>query len=368
MTGTNDPQSLVIVGSYAEEGQPGIHLFWFDARTGALTAAGTYAEMTNPSFLVAHPNGRWLYAVSETSQDGGGSAGSVWALRLERDPVGIQTINQQPSAGDSPCHAQIDQTGSWLLISNYSSGSIAVLPIRSDGSLGNMTAAVQHAGRSEHPQRQTGPHAHSAIFAPDNRYAIIADLGMDELVVYAFDSATGTLRPHASTATNPSAGPRHMAFHPHGDRLYVTNELAGSITVYNYDASSGALDERQTIDTLPSHEAENLVAHIHLSASGRRAYVSNRGPNTIAVFDTVADGQVARVAVQPCGGDWPRHFTEAADRYLLVANQYSGDVSVLPLQGDDPPIGHAIGRVAVPQATCVQWLESNKGSTTDAAL
>lgn len=367
MTGTNEPQSLVIVGSYADAGQPGIHLFRFDATTGALLACGSYAEMTNPSFLVAHPNGRWLYAVSETSQADGGP-GSVWALRLERDPVAIQTINHQPSAGDSPCHAQLDRTGSWLLVSNYSSGSVAVLPILSDGSLGSMTAAVQHAGRSMHPERQTAPHAHSAIFAPDNRYAIVADLGMDQLVVYAFDSAAGTLRPHASTAAKPGAGPRHMAFHPQGDRLYVTNELNGSITVYNYEASSGALDERQTIDTAPSQEAENLVAHIHLSSSGQRAYVSNRGPNTIAVFDTADDGQVTRVVVQPCGGDWPRHFTQAADRYLLVANQYSGEVSVLPLQGDNAPIGSAIGRVTVPQATCVQWLESNNGSTTDAAI
>ncbi len=362
MTEMHAEERLLIVGSYAAADQPGIQLLRVAETTGALTTCGSYAGITNPSFVVAHPNGQWVYAVSETSQ-GDGTPPSVWALHVDRESLTLWPLNQQPSGGDAPCHVQLDRTGRWLLVSNYTSGSIAVLPIVENGALGPMTETIQHAGSSVHPERQTGPHAHSAIFTPDNRYAIVADLGLDQLVAYAFDSATGKLRPHARTATKPGAGPRHMAFHPRGDHLYVANELNSTVSVYSYDAASGTLKERQTVAILPSGSPENLTAHIYLSPSGQQLYVSNRGPNTIAVFDVAADGQLAAVAVYPCGGDWPRHFTLLDERFLLVANQYSGDISVLPLLASPETPGSTVASVNIPQATCVQWVTDKHGST-----
>ena len=158
-----------------------------------------------------------------------------------------------------------------------------------------------------------------------------------------------------------------MAFHPRGDHLYVANELDNTVSVYGYDAASGTLDERQTIPILPPGGPENLTAHIYLSPSGQQLYVSNRGPNTIAVFAVAADGQLAAAAVHPCGGDWPRHFTLLDERYLLVANQYSGDVSVLSLLASSGTFGSSVASVKIPQATCVQWVADNHGSA-DAAL
>jgi 6-phosphogluconolactonase len=354
MTETND--RLVLVGSYADADQPGIHALRFDEATGALAPCGAYAGIANPSFLVAHPSGRWVYAVSELSQPWNGAPGSVWALRLERDPWSLQPINQQPSGGDAPCHLRIDASGKWLLASNYSSGSVAVLPILADGALGEMTDLIQHHGSGPNPERQEGPHAHSATFAPDDRFAIVADLGMDELLVYRFDPAAGKLGAHTHVDARPGAGPRHVAFHPNGEYVYVANELDNTVSAYHYDAADGTLHERQTIETLPEGAPENTVADIHVSSSGRRVCVSNRGHNSIAAFDIAPTGQLERVAIAPCGGDCPRNFALApGGRHMLVANQNSGEVVVLPL-GDDGAPGDPIARAAVPTASCVLFV------------
>jgi 6-phosphogluconolactonase len=352
-------QPLVVVGNYADAAEPGVHVFHFDTETGALVVRGSCTGIDNPSFLTVHPNERWLYAVSETSEQDDGTPGSVWALRLEREPLAIEPINQQPSGGDSPCHVQLDRSARWLVVSNYGTGSVAVLPIQSDGSLGEITDIVQHEGKSVHPDRQAGPHAHSAAFAPDNHFVVVADLGIDQLLVYAFDSTAGKLGAHSQIDTRPGAGPRHMVFHPSGERLYVANELNNTVSVYDYDAASGALHERQTIDTLLPGAPENTVADIHLASSGRRLYVSNRGHNSIAVFDVKADARLEPVAVRSCGGAWPRNFALApGNRFILVANQHSDKVSVLPLFPDSQAIGEPVGSAAVRRASCVQWVET----------
>jgi 6-phosphogluconolactonase len=350
-------QALLVVGSYASADQPGIYAFRFDHATGGLTAYGSFAGMVNPSFLAVHPNGRWLYAVSETSQQQDGAPGAVWALRFDRDPWAAAPINHQPSGGDWPCHLQLDSAGRWLLVSNYGSGSVAVLPILADGALGEMTDHVQHHGSSAHPQRQEGPHAHSATLAPDDRFVIVADLGIDQLLVYAFDSSTGKLGAHTHIDTQPGAGPRHVTFHPDGRRLYLANELDSTVTVYDYDAANGALHERQTIDSVPPGGPENAVADIHIAPSGERLYVSNRGNDSLAVFDVDAEGLLTRIALPSCGGASPRNFALApGGRFVLVANQHSDEVSVLPILDGPQAIGAPVARAAVPRAACVQFV------------
>src|SRR5438067_1534554 len=167
---TSVKRRLLFAGSYAPASDAGIYGLGFDERAGTLTVLGTFAGIANPTFLVVHPNGRWLYAVGETGQRDV-APGSVWALNLTREPWAVQPINQQPSAGDWPCHLHLDATGKWLLVSNYGSGSAGVLPIRPDGSLGEMSDLVQHQGHGAHPERQAGPHAHSATLTPDQRFA-----------------------------------------------------------------------------------------------------------------------------------------------------------------------------------------------------
>ena len=181
------------------------------------------------------------------------------------------------SGGDLPCHLEINATGQWLLVSNYGSGTVSVLPILSDGALGEMTDLLQHHGSGLHIERQEGPHAHSATFAPDQRFAIVAGLGMDAVLVYAFDSSAGRLCAHTQISTRPGAGPRFKVFHPSGQRVYVNHELDNTVVVYDYDVASGTLRERQIVETLSSSAPESAIAGIQISPSGDRLYVSNRG-------------------------------------------------------------------------------------------
>lgn len=354
------PQYLIYVGGYAAAHEPGIRAFHCNA-TGELTVAWSFAGITNPSFLAVHPNGKWLYAVSEMSQQENGRAGEVWALSLPAPASAPQALNHQESGGDLPCHLLIDATGRWLLVSNYGSGSVAVLPIQENGALGAMTQHIQHHGSGPRRDRQAGPHAHSTILTPDNRFAIVADLGIDQLVIYAFDAAGGKLNPHGHVATRPGAGPRHMAFHPNGRYFYVIHELDSSVVVYDYHAEGCELTERQRVETrVPgATAAENLAAELAFAPGGEQFYVSNRGDNNLVVFAVAADGQLERLSSQTCGGSWPRNFAVAPDgQFLLVANQYSNDVTTLPALDGGKRLDQPRSKVALPGAAYVQFVAS----------
>lgn len=344
-------------GGYAAAEQPGLQRFAFDPATGEPAARGAFAGIANPSFLVLHPTGPWLYAVSETAQEPDGVPGAVWAVRLTGEGEGFAAINQQPSGGDWPCHLVLDPSGRWLLVSNYGSGSVGVLPIGADGALGALSALAQHRGQGPRPDRQAGPHAHSAIFSPDGRFVFVADLGLDAVVQYTFDAEHGSLEDPTPTPTRPAAGPRHMAFHPEGGWLYVANELDNTVARYAYDAEHGTLQEQQVEDTLPPGAPENWVADIHLTPAGDRLYVSNRGHDSLAVFDVAADGGLSRVGVPSCGGRWPRNFALApGGRFVVVANQNSDAVTVLPVAVGPEALGAPVGQVAVAGASCVQFV------------
>lgn len=339
---------LLFVGSYAPADQPGIFAFDFDPRCGALAERGAFAGVANPSFLALHPSGRFLYAVSEEAP------GAVWAFAIEREPLGLRPLGSQPSGGDGPCHLLIDPAGRRLFVANYGSGSLVALPIGQDGALGAAVAQVQHTGRGAQPGRQDGPHAHSSILDPAGRHLIVADLGIDRLMIYRVDGASGALERHGEAATRPGAGPRHLHFHPAGRLLYVVNELDNTLGLYRYDPDSGALGELQVVGTLPPGAPESSAADIHLAADGSRLYLSNRGHNSIAVFAIDAEGRPERLATPGCGGDWPRHFALApGGDWIVVANERSGRIDVLPLRPGGPEIGPSAAQAAVPKASCV---------------
>jgi 6-phosphogluconolactonase len=348
-------EQLVYVGSYAAADQVGLQVFDFDAASGALTAQGGTAGISNPSFFVVHPSTGRIYTVGETDAAQDGIAPTVWAVDVASDPVRLTPINSQPSGGDFPCHVVLDGSGRWLVVSNYGSGSVAVFPVEAEGALGAMNDFVQHEGHGPHPERQAGPHAHSALFSPDNRFLIVADLGMDAVVVYQFDAEAGRLAEHDRVAARPGAGPRHMAWQPGQPRLFVANELDSSVAVYKYDAGAGQLVEGPVYSTLPADAPESWVADIHVAPAGDRVYVSNRGHDSIAIFRIGGDGRLTREAVMSCGGQWPRNFALApGGGFLLAANQHSDAVAVLPL---DPAagLGAAVAEVPVPGASCVQF-------------
>ena len=354
---------LVFASGYASADQAGIHAYLFDEARGALMPHGTFAGILNPSFICIHPNGRWLYAVSETGQSSDGISGGVCALTFEREPFTLRLLNRQPSGGDWPCHLQLDRTGRWLFVANYGTGSASAYPIQMDGSLGEMSDHVQHVALTlgANAERQASPHAHSVTLSPPpgNQFAMVADLGLDQIVIYKFDPDLGKLNHHTTTHTRPGAGPRHLAFHPNGQWLYVTNELDNTVTYYIYDSAQGSLLEKQSLSSLPAgpqSAPENGLADIHVSASGKRVYASNRGHNSLAVFDIGNDGRLTLVSIPSCGGNWPRSFALApGGKFALVANQYSHEVCVLPLLNGTDAIGATLARATLPGAACIKF-------------
>lgn len=338
--------NTIFVSGYAEAGNPSIHVVDFDSASGALTVRGTLSEVENPSFLVIHPNREWVYAVSETE------AGAVWALHYEAETHTFTSLNHQSSGGASPCHLTLDKAGRWLFVSNYASGSVGVLPIGKDGTLGAMTDFIQYSGTGGDPERQKGPHAHGTIFSPDEQFLISADLGTDTLHIYRFDADNGKLIPHGQTKTQPGAGPRHTTFHPNGTILYVANELDNTVGVYAYNAEKGKLIEKQVLPTLPADAPPTTTADIHLTQAGHRLYVSNRGYDSLASYDVAEDGTLTLIAIQPSGGRNPRNFALSPDdRFVLVANEFSNEVVVF--YAEEKGLGAEVARVAVPAPTCV---------------
>ncbi|MFC7344308.1 lactonase family protein [Saccharopolyspora griseoalba] len=311
---------------------------------GALRATGRVAAVADPSFLVLAPDGGTVYAVSERQE------GRVVALSVRPDGT-LRELNSQPTGGSEPCHLSVHPCGRYLLAANYRSGSIAVHPIGEGGALRAATHVVQHSGSGPNPHRQEGPHVHQVLADPAGR-VLAVDLGSDSVHVYDFDTDTGHLSDDRAIALRPGSGPRHLAFHPDGERGYLLNELASSITEFDYDARTGELTPLRTLSTLPPDYARaNLAAEVVVDPRGRYVFASNRGHDSIAVFDAeAADGELRLVDIRPAGVSGPRHIALSPDgSTLLVAGQRSNDV--LALTADDlAPLGDP---VPAPSPTCV---------------
>lgn len=332
----------VFVGTYTRSASKGIYALRFDAGSGQLYPLGLAAETSNPSFLAAHPNGKFLYAVGEDE------VGTVSAFSIEPG-LKLQLLNRVSSHGRAPCHLGLDHAGKWLFVANYDCGSVAVLPVRDDGSLGESVTAVQDRGSSVNRQRQAGPHAHSVNISPDNRFLLVNDLGLDETRVYHFDPTTGSLTPNhpGNLRASPGSGPRHLTFSPDGRFVWVLNEMSATVTAASYSAS-GTLRELQTLSALPegfvgSNSGAEIVAH----PNGRFLYSSNRGHDSIVLFSVDSEtGLLEARQWTPSGGRAPRNFTiDPSGSYLLAVHQDSDTVMVFnidPTHGVLQPCGRPV--------------------------
>lgn len=352
------PASTLIVGSYSSADEPGIHTFELDS---TLRPLRSFSGVANPSWLTMHPDGTHLYATSEVGRADSGTNGSVHAFAIDDSTgtIDLVPLGHQSSVGDHPCHIDLHPTGRWLAVANYGTGNVSMMPILTDGALGSPTATVHHRGSGPVTARQASPHAHAGRFSPDGRWLIIADLGIDRLVVYAFDDRDGTLAPHTEIETAPGAGPRLLTFHD--ERIFTVNELDNTLTMYDW--LEGAAAPVQTFSTLPARVTasldensvdENIAAGLSVSANGRHLYVTNRGHDSVAVFNYDRDDGLTFVTTQPCDGSWPRSCTVTLDgAHLVVANQHSDHVSILAVVDDGERVGPAVGRAHVPQPSAV---------------
>jgi 6-phosphogluconolactonase len=325
-------ESRLYVGTYTGPKSRGIYVCGFDSRSGTLSPPRLAAELQSPSFLATSADRSLLYAVNEVSDHGGKKSGAVSALAIDPVTGTLSLINQQPSGGAGPCHVSVNPAGTHVFVANYGGGSVSVFPVRAGGALGEASAFVQHQGSSVNKQRQEAPHAHGIHLDASARWVIVPDLGLDQLKIYRFDPATGTLAagdPAAFNAT-PGSGPRHAAFQPGGKLVCAINELDSTLSSFRFDPASGRLSLLDTASTLPAPVAGNSTAEIAFSPDGRFVYGSNRGHDSIAVFELEAStGKLKALQHEPTGGRTPRNFAISPDgRWLLAANQGSETVTI----------------------------------------
>lgn len=327
------------VGTYtgtAGNGE-GIYLFDVNAETGELTDRRLAARAPSPSWITVSESRKFLYAVNEVDDFHGGN-GSVSAFAIEPEG-GLKLINTVSSEGAGPAHMSLDATGKFAFVANYGGGSIAVLPIQVDGSLG---AAVDvhrdkdslgdtHASNAPEGSfaisGHDAPHAHMIAADPKNRFVLATDLGQDRLYVYRFNTQTGKLTPaeRPFVALPTGDGPRHFAFHPDGRSVYVLNEESSTIVSFRYDDGSGTLTDQQTISALPEGFAgTSFASEIAVAPNGKTLYAANRLHDTIAVFSIARNGRLERLGETSTLGDYPVQFRiDPTGRFLFVCNRRS---------------------------------------------
>jgi len=350
---------LAYVGTYSDRGGKGIYAYRFDSKTGKLVDLGLAVATPDPSFLAISKDGKFLYAVNETSTYQGQPTGSVSSFAIHKDTGKLTPLNTLSSRGAGPAHLAIDRSGKSLLVANYDGGNVAVFPILENGSLGDASAFVQHKGSSVVPDRQKGPHAHDIAMSPDNRFALVADLGLDQVIVYPFDPAKGTLGTPHVVKVHPGAGPRHLAFSPNGKFVYLINEIQSTINSFSYSAANGELQELQAVSTLPkTFKGANDTAEIEVHPSGRFLYGSNRGQDSVVLFTIdPAKGTLTNAGFTLTRGKTPRNFViDPTGRWLFAENHESDDFVIFKIDektGQLTPHGDAL---QVPAPVCVRFV------------
>jgi 6-phosphogluconolactonase len=355
----------------------GIYVSRFHAATGEMSEPELAAEIVNPSFLTIHPNHRFLYAVTEDPLSLGpplDHASYVSAFAIDPATGKLRLLNTIPTGGTSTCYLSMDKTGKFVLLANFGSGSISVVRVRGDGSLGEQTAFVQHLGHgSPDVPVQSGPHPHTILVSPDNRYVIVSDLGVDKVFIYRFDAATGMLSPldPPFAAVEPGGGPRRFLFDPTGRFGYQLNEMGSTLITFAWDPSQGILTRLQEVSIAPPG-FRNAGAEMQISQNGAVLYASNRLsrlndkdptkidrlPGTISMF--AIDPQkhtLSEIRQFPSGGVMPRNFAiDPTGQYLFALNQLSNNVVQFKV---DPATGmlSKTGReIKVDTPVCLQFV------------
>jgi 6-phosphogluconolactonase len=354
-TVTAQSNYYMLVGTYTKGRSTGIHVYNFNNSNGEATIVDS-VQTPNPSYVAVAPNQQFVYAVSETQR--GNYSGKVRAFSFDKGTGKLHFINEQASVGDNPCYIVVDKTGKWVIVANYTSGTLAVLPIKPDGSLGEAVSHYRHSGKGVNPQRQEAPHVHSTVLSPDNKYVFTQDLGIDKIVIYSFNDKSGALAPSDSVKMQDGSGPRHFTFHPNGKWAYLVQEMAGTVTAFDYQ--KGHLKTIQTISALPEGFNKFFTsADIHVSKDGKFLYATTRdSANIITTFKVdQKTGKLSFVGSQSVLGKTPRNFNlDPSGDYLLVANQNSDDVVIFKVNHQTGMLTDTGNRIDVGNPVCIKWI------------
>ena len=351
-------QHYLITGTYTTGKSEGIYVYQFNSDDGSAKAVSS-VKISNPSFVAVSPNEKFIYSVEENAADKG-NGGSITAFSFDKTTGKLTYINRQPSAGDHPCYVSTDKTGRWVAAGNYTSGSLSILPVQADGSLGTARTIIKHEGSGPNKSRQNIPHVHCTFFSPDNRFLFVPDLGIDKVMIYAFDETTGKIttakQPFAESV--PGSGPRHFSFHPLNKYAYLMQELSGTVTVFKY--KNGKLKNRQIISSMPAGDTSFAgSADIHVSPDGKFLYASNRAEsNTIAIFSiNQKNGKLSLISHQSTLGKTPRNFNfDPTGNFLLVANQNSDAIVIFKIDKQTGLLTDTNNRIDVGKPVCLKWI------------
>ncbi len=355
-------EHVALLGTYTGADSRGIYAVRLDAKTGALSTPELVAELSNPEFLALHPNGRIVYALTQVAGADGKNSGAVAAFAVDAASGALTPLNVESTGRGSLCHIAVDTTGRMVVVASYGGGYVASFPLLDDGRVGPRGSLLMQEGPVGPSQpRQDAPHPHSVTISPDNRLALVADLGLDRVFAYSLSPEDGTIAPHepAFATIEPGAGPRHTKFSPDGKSFYVLDELDNTITACRYDAAAGVVKPFQRVGTLPEDFTDrNTTSEIRVHPNGRFVYAANRGHNSLAVFARDPDtGALTRIEIVPCGGEQPRNFGLTPDgAWLLCGHQNSNSMAVFRVDAETGRLTPTGPAVAAPKPVCVLFL------------
>jgi 6-phosphogluconolactonase len=361
---------LVLIGTYTLGGSRGIYEVRLDSETGALSAPVLAAETPNPSFIALAPSRRFIYAHADVGTlPDGRAAGGIRAFALDPDSGKLTALNQRATGDPFPSNVAIDATGRLVATVSGTGGHLTTFPVEADGSLGPIASRYATTGTpGPVPVRQVHPYPHSTNFSPDNRFALVCDLGADRIFSFAVDAAAGKLGPeHPPFAQLPrGTGPRHAKFSADGRFFYIAGELSNTVTACRYDAATGRIEPFQRLSTVPpgvrnsspDNRPDSTASEIRLERSQRRVYVANRGDDSIAVFSRDPDsGELALLEIVKSGGRTPRNFAISPDgKWLLCAHQDSNNLTVFRIDGQSGRLTRVPTEATVPKAICVVFV------------
>ena len=347
----------LLIGTYATGDSKGIYVYRFYTETGQLAYLNQVEGIDNPSYLCVAPGNHFVYSVNEIGAD---RKGSISSFSFEPKEGKIALINKQPSTGTGPCYISIDKARKHVFVANYESGALSVLGVNKDGSLKPVVQTIQDKGQGANLARQAGPHVHTAVLSPDEKYLLYTDLGTDKLNIYRYRPSKDQpldLTDHFTVSVNPGHGPRHLDFSADKKYLYLMTEMGGVVYVYEYN--NGKPKQVQTISIVPKDFTGAVGgADIHVSPDGKFLYCTDRGDdNSVIVFAiNPADGHLTMADRKYSQGNTPRNFViDPSGKFLLVANQNSNSIIVYRINQATGTLTLTPSRVTVGNPSCLKF-------------
>ncbi|WP_411968925.1 lactonase family protein [Haloferax sp. YSSS75] len=339
-----------VLSTYSPPDQVGLYSLTMAQESGALKPKTGINAGRDPSYLAINSKTNHVYVVNEDS------TGCVRAYNLNTKSGALELINVISTPYPDPCYCSVLPEYNVVLVSHYVGAAVSVLPIGPSGRLLEPSCMIEHSGSSVNPDRQRQAHPHAIVPGPNHRYVYVPDLGTDQIVIYQFEQETRSLLHQTTVDVSTGAGPRHLDFHPSGDYAYLINELHSTLTVFEWNERTGELFPIQTIETAPK-TVENTAADIHVHPSGDFVYASNRGHDSIAVYQCKDDGSLHAVENEPTRGRCPRNFAISPDgQYLYAENQLSNTVVVFNIDSGTGRLTSTGRKLTVPNPVCLKFV------------